>query len=85
MGPVRPREAEGVDEQKPQRAGMASYKESQRESRKHGSQGKMARAVVCASGLEMSYIQRKYAKCLTNQHLFIRESVALALGGWGPA
>ena len=75
MGPVRPREAEGVDEQKPQRAGMASYKESQRESRKHGSQGKMA----------MSYIQRKYAKCLTNQHLFIWESVALALGGWGPA
>lgn len=45
----------------------------------------MARAVVCASGLEMSYIQRKYAKCLTNQHLFIRESAALALSGWGPA
>ena len=59
---------------------MAIHKESQRERRKHGSHGKMARAVVCPSGLEMSYIQRKYAKCHTNQHLFTRESAALALG-----
>lgn len=81
MGPVKPGEAEGVGEQKPQKAGMASHKEFQRESRKHGSQGKMVRAVVYASGLEMSYIQRKYAKCHTNQHLFIWESAALALGG----
>lgn len=79
MGPVRPGEAEGVGEQKPQRAGMAIHKESQRERRKHGSHGKMARA-VCASGLEMSYIQKKYAKCHANQHLFTRESAALALG-----
>lgn len=77
---MRPGGAEGVGEQKPQRAGMAIYKESQRERRKHGSHGKMARAVVCASGLEMSYIQRKYAKCHANQHLFTRESAALALG-----
>ena len=55
VGLVRPGEAEGVGEQKPQKAGRASHKESQRESRKHGSQGKMVRA----SGLEMSYIQRK--------------------------
>lgn len=80
MGPVRPREAEGVGEQKLQRAGMAIHKESQRERGKHGSHGKMARAVVCASGLEMSYIQRKYAKCHANQHLFTWESAALALG-----